>query len=168
MQKEKRPIMSSYREFCESLRVGKARTEEEQILRQDEEQALPLAIGAIVQRMCDSFQCPTRQVRFVDVRSNLPTGTLESMPLFRYDPESGRYWFDVEIELRDDPDAEAYPVRLHLECAPLRHGGMEVCFGSEHFQIPEDEKAFFGCIAGAINQELRSGYAPGPRLIGAS
>ncbi len=55
--------MSRYREFCESLWVGRARSEEEQFQRDVEEHTLPLAVGKVVQRMCRYFQCPDEEVR---------------------------------------------------------------------------------------------------------
>ncbi len=160
--------MSRYREFCESLRAGKARAEEEQLQRDDEEHGLPLAIGNIVRRMCESFRCPAERVRYVDSRSRLPTGALEGPPLLRYDPGSGRHGLDVEIGLRDGLEEEPCPVWVHLECVPLRHGGLELHFGPNHFHLPDEEEAFFKHVADAINRELRQEHVPGPRQVGGS
>jgi hypothetical protein len=158
--------MSRYRDFCESLRVGKVRCEEEQFLREEEEHSLPSTAGAVVRRMCQSFQCPAEQVRYIDGRSGLPTGTLDSLPLLLHDPTSGRQGFDVEIKLANGPAEDRQAIWLHLECAPLRHGGIEFHFGPEHFHLPDEEEALFDHIAEVINQELRRGYIPGTRRLG--
>lgn len=159
--------MPRYQEFCESLKVGKARTEEELLRQEDKERTLPLAVGEIVQRMCAAFQVPADRVRYMDSPSRLPTGTLSGgAPLLQYHPEKGRYSLDVEIGVGDRPEEAPDPVWLHLECVPLEHGGLEFRFESAIFQLPDEEGPFFDQVAAAINRDLRAGYTPGPRRIG--
>jgi hypothetical protein len=159
--------MSKYQEFITSLGVGKAKAEEDRLAREDEDRNLPLVVGDFVRRMCDYFQCSADQVRYIDTRSNIPTGSLqEGVPLLRYAPERGRYCVDLEIGIGDQGKNELYPVWLHLECVPLKHGGMEVHFGPSFFQLPDEEKGLFDNIADAINEELRERYGPPPRKLG--
>jgi hypothetical protein len=159
--------MSRYQEFCDSLGVGQAKTEEEQAQREDEEHVLRKTVGELVRRMCASFQCPEEQVRYVEVQAGIATGALrDSELLLQFSPEKGRYGFDLEIGVRGRPPERAHPVWVHLEVVPLKHGGLEFHFGSVLFQIPEEESAFFATVAEAINQDLRAGYRPGPRKIG--
>lgn len=159
--------MSKYQQFCESLWVGKARAEELQLEREEEERTLPRAVAGIVRRMCNYFQCPADQVRYVDAQANIVTGTVEdALPPVRYQPDRGRDAVDLEIRIGGPADEERYPVWLRLEFAPLKHGGLEFHFGSAAFQLPDEEQLLFDQVAEAINHELRKGYAPGPRKIG--
>lgn len=158
--------MSRYTGFGESLAMGKARAEEEQALRDEEEYALPQMMGEIVRRMGDYFGCPAEQVGYVDPLARVSTRMREaSAPPLYHNPETGLHGFDVEIVLRH-PDGEEYPVWLHLECASLRHGGVEIHFGPDHFQLPTEEEAFFDHVADAIDQSLRESYVPAPRKLG--
>jgi hypothetical protein len=117
--------------------------------------------------MCDYFQCPAEQVRYVDPQAEVATGALAGgPPLLRYDPGRGRHCLDVEIGLRGGPEEEPYPVWVHLEFVPLRRGGIEFHFGRARFQLPDKEGAFFDHVAEAITQELREGYTPGPQKVG--
>jgi hypothetical protein len=158
--------MSKYQEFRESLWVGQAKTEEDQLGREDEMRSFPMEVGEIVQRMCAYFHCPVRAVRYVDIPAGLPTGSPEtSAPLLPYDPEKGRYCLGVEIALGDGTEEEPYRIWLELECVPLKHGGLEFHCGPDHFQLPDEEASFFEYVAVAINRELREGHAPAPRVI---
>jgi hypothetical protein len=94
--------MSKYQEFCESLRVGKAKTETEQLEREDEERTLPRAVGEVVRRLCDYCQCPIDQIRFVDTQANVVTGTLrESVPAVQFNAAKGRHYLDLEFRIED-------------------------------------------------------------------
>jgi hypothetical protein len=159
--------MSTYEQFCESLRAGQISAQEEQLRRAEEERSLPPAVGDVIRRLGASFRCPAGRVRYVDTQANLVTGTLEgALPPIRYSPEKGRHCLDVEIGVGDRPAREPYPVWVHLEFVPLRHGGLEFHFGRGVFRAPDEEGALFNHIAGAINHELRKGCAPGPRKVG--
>lgn len=159
--------MSRYREFCEALCVGQAKAKEERLEREDEERILPQAVAQVVRRMCASFQCPEERIRYLDARSGLVTGTLQSgTPLLLLNPEKGRYGLDFQIEVAGRPEEAPYPVWVHLECVPLRHDGLEFHLGSDIFQSPDEEKALFDQLAATINRELREGYVPGPKKIG--
>jgi hypothetical protein len=159
--------MSKYQEFCESLWVGKAKTEEEQLERQDEERTLPRTVGNVIQRLCQYFQCPAEQVGYVDTQANMVTGTLQDrVPPVWHDPQKGRYCLDFEMGIVGPAAQDQYPVWLHLEFVPLKHGGLEFHFGSASFRVPDEERALFNQVADAVNQELRKAYTPGPRRIG--
>ncbi len=159
--------MSHYDEFVQSLSVGQARAEMEQQEREDEDRALPPAVGDVLQRMCASFGCPLERVRYLDAQARLATGTLRGgVPLLRYIPEKGRYGLDVEIGVGDQPHKGPHPVWLRLQVVPLRHGGMEFYLGRRYFQLPEEERAFFDHVAEAINQALREWCGPAPTKIG--
>ncbi len=159
--------MSRYQEFCESLRVGQIKAAEEQLERQESRHALTQAVGDIVRRMCEYFQCPADRVRYLDSQANMVTGTLQgSVPPIRYDATSGRDCLDVEIGVGDEADKDLCPVRLRLEFVAPRHGGLEFHFGSTVFQLPDEERALFDRIADAIKEELRKGYMIGPRKVG--
>jgi hypothetical protein len=159
--------MSRYEEFVESLSVGKARTEAEELEREERDCSLPLAVGDVLRRMCHSFRCPVDRVRYVDTRAHMGTGTLHGgAPLLRYIPEKGRYCLDVEISVAGKGIQAPYPVWIYLEVVPLRHGGMEIHLGPSFFQLPEEEQEFFDCMADCINSELRERYSPAPRRIG--
>jgi hypothetical protein len=158
--------MSKYQEFRESLWVGKAKTDQDRLESEDEKLAFPMEVGKIVGRMCVYFACPVQDVRYVDIPARLTTGALESgAPLLPYDPETGRYCLGVEIALRDRADEEPYPIWLDLECAPLKHGGLEFHCGPDRFQLPDEEAAFFDYLAAAINRELREAYVSAPRIV---
>ncbi len=159
--------MSRYQEFCESLRVGQIKAEEEQLERQESRHALTQAVGDVVRRMCEYFQCPADRVRFVDTQANMVTGTLPcGVPPVRYHSTSGLDCLDLEIGIGDEADKALCPVRLRLEFVAPRHGGLEFHFGSTMFQLPDEEKALFDRIADAIKEELRKGYTIGPRKLG--
>ncbi len=158
--------MSRYQEFCESLWVGMTKAAEQQLTQEDRDRQLPHTVAQIVQRMCDSFQCPVGRVHYVDDQANIVTGTAEAkLPVFGHDPEKARSYLDIEIEI-GELSGQVYPVRLHLEFVPLKHGGLEFHFGSHGFQIPHEERLFFDCVAEAINRELRQGFTPALRKIG--
>ena len=59
--------MSRFQEFCESLRAGKARADEEQLEREERLRDLPVALGEVFRRMCASFRCPASQAHYVDL-----------------------------------------------------------------------------------------------------
>ena len=159
--------MSRYREFCESLRAGQARAAEEQLQREDEEHALPSAVGQVLRRMCDHFQCPDGRAHYVDTRADVVTGQLVgAAPQLYYNPESCRRYLDLEMRVGDSPAVAGHRVWLHFEMVPLKRGGLEFYFGPERFQLPDEEKALFDRVADAINRELRAGYTPGPQRIG--
>jgi hypothetical protein len=147
--------------------VGKAKTEAEQLEREDEERSLPLAVGGVVRRLCAYFQCPIDQIRFVDTQANVVTGMLqESVPAIRFNAAKGRHYLYLEIGIEDQPVHERYPIWLRLEFVPLKHGGFEFHVCPAIFRLPDEEEAFFHHVANAINQELRKGYTPGPKRSG--
>ena len=159
--------MSKYQEFSESLRVGKAKTEEEQLKQQLEERTIPRAIANTIRRMCEYFQFPAEQVRYVDAQANIVTGTLQdTVPSLQHNPDRGGYRLDLVMALGGPPTKDQYPVWLHLEFVPLKHGGLEFHCGSTIFRLPDEETALFNHVADTINQELRNGYTPGPKKIG--
>jgi hypothetical protein len=159
--------MSKYLEFCDSLRVGQAKAQEQQLEREDEERALSQAVAGVVRRMCAYFQCPEKRLRYIDARSGIATGTLRSgTPLLSLNPENGRYCLDIQIDVAGRPEEDQHPVWVHLECAPLWHDRLEFHLGPDIFQLPDQENALFDQLAATINQELREGYMPRPRQIG--
>jgi hypothetical protein len=159
--------MSRFHEFCESLRAGKARAEEEQLRREETERILPVAVGELLQRMCDRFGCPRERAHYVDLDTNRVAGTVRgSAPPLRFDPQGGRYHLGLEIGVGEPPGEEQYPLWLRFEFAPRRQGGLECRFGSELFQVPPDEEALCDHVGNVLNEELRQGYTPGPRRIG--
>jgi hypothetical protein len=159
--------MSRYAEFCESLWVGQAKTREQRLKREDEERTLPQTVADIICRMCADFQCPDERLHYMDTRSGIATGTLrDGTHLLLLDPEKGRFGVDFQIGVAGRPEDEPYPVWVHLECVPLRHGGLEFHLGSDILLWPEEEKGLFDAIAATINRELREGHVPGPRRIG--
>jgi hypothetical protein len=159
--------MSRYQEFSDSLWVGRAKAQEEQLKHADEERVLPQAVAEVVRRMCAYFQCPEERVRYIDARSGIVTGTLPGgTPLLPFNPEKGRYGLDFQIGVAGRPEEDPYPLWVHLECVPLRHGGLEFHLSSDAFQLPDEETALFDQLAATINGELREGYTPGPRKIG--
>jgi hypothetical protein len=122
--------MSKYQEFCDSLWLVQAKTREEQLLREDEEHVLRQMVGEVVRRMCDAFECPAEQVRYVDTQAGMAIGTLgDSEPLLRFNPVKGRYALDLEIGVRGRPPEPAHPVWVHLEVVPLKHGGWSFTSG---------------------------------------
>jgi hypothetical protein len=159
--------MSRYQEFSDSLWVGRAKAQEEQLKHADEERILPQAVAEVVRRMCACFQCPEERVHYIDPRSGIVTSTLRGgTPLLPFNPEKGRYGLDFQIGVAGRPEEDLYPVWVHLECAPLRPGGLEFHLGPDIFQLPDEEAALFDQLAATINRELREGYTPGPRKIG--
>jgi hypothetical protein len=159
--------MSRYREFCDSLRVGQAKAREQQLEHADEERALAQAVGEVVRRLCTYWECPEERVCYIDARSGLATGTPgRGTPLLPFNPEKGRYGLDVQIGLAGRAEESPYPVWVHLECAPLRHGGLEFHLGPAVFRLPDEEEALFEQLAATINRELRAEYVSGPRKIG--
>jgi hypothetical protein len=159
--------MSKYLEFCNSLRFGRATAREDQLGRADEEHVLAQAVAQVVRRMCAYFQCPEERVRYLDARSGMATGAVRGgTPLLPFNPEKGRYCLDLQLGLAGRPEEEPYPVWVHLECAPLKHGGLEFHLGSAIFQLPREEHALFDELAVTINRKLREDYVPGPRRIG--
>ncbi len=159
--------MSRFQEFCESLRAGKARAEEEQLEREELLRDLPVAVGEVFRRMCTSFRCPESQAHYVDVDTDTVGGTAQgSAPPIRFCPEKGRYRLGLEIRVGAPADQDHYPVWLSFEFAPLKPGGLEVHLGSSIFQLPAEEEAFFNHVADAINHQLRQGCAPAPHKIG--
>ena len=159
--------MSRYREFCDSLRVGQAKAQEEQLEHEDEERTLPQAVAEVVRRMCAYFQCPEGRVRYIDPRSGIATGMLRTgTPLLPFNPEKGRHCLDFQIDVADTLEEDRHPVWAHLECAQLRHGGLELHLGPAIFQLPDEEKVLFDELAAAINRRLREGHRPGPTKVG--
>jgi hypothetical protein len=159
--------MSRYQEFCKSLWIGSAKSKGEWQERQDEEYSLPRAVGQLVQRMGDFFQCPPGQIRYVDTQANVVTGTAgRDVPELHYDSAKGRYYLDVELGINDRLGVAAYAIRLRLEMVALKHGGLEFHFRSARFQLPDEEQALFEHVAESINQELRESYSPSPKKIG--
>jgi hypothetical protein len=159
--------MSKYHAFCESLRVGKAKTEEEQLKQQDEAGTIPQAVAQTIKRMCEYFQCPAERVRYIDAPAKISTGTLQdALPPLQHNPDRGGYCLNLVMGLGGPKAEDQYPVWLHLEFAPLKHGGVEFHWGSAVFRLPDEETALFDSIADTINQALRSEYTPGPKKIG--
>jgi hypothetical protein len=159
--------MSRYQEFSDSLWVGRAKAQEEQLKHADEERVLPQAVAGVVRRMCAYFQCPEDRVRYIDARWGIVTGTLRGgTPWLLFNPEKGRYGLDFQIGVAGRPEEDPYPVWVHLECMPLLHGGLEFHLGPDIFQLPDEETALFDQLAATINRELREGFTPGPRKIG--
>jgi hypothetical protein len=159
--------MSHYKEFCESLKVGKARTEEGQREQLEAYCHLQEAVGQVVQRMCDSFHCPREQVHYVDTRAGTVCGMVhESLPTIWFDPETGRSCVGLEIRIVEPEYEGYYPVWLGLQFVSLSRGGLEFHLGPDSYQLPEEERTFFNRVANVINEELRKGYTRGPRKIG--
>ncbi len=159
--------MSRYLEFARSLRVGQAKARAEQLAREGEERARPQAVAAVVRRLCAYFECPEGQVHYIDPRSGAATGTLRTgAPLLPFNHEKGRHSLDFQIDVADPVDEEHHPVWVHLECAPLRHGGLEFHLGCATFRLPDEEKALFDELAAAINRQLREGHMLGPTKVG--
>jgi hypothetical protein len=159
--------MSRYREFCHSLRVGQAKARAEQQAREGEERARPQAVAEIVRRLCAYFGCPEGRVHYTDPRSGVATATAQTgAPLLPFSHEKGRHCLDFQIDVADAVDEDSHPVWAHLECAPLRHGGLEFHLGCATFRLPDEEKALFDELAAVINRQLREGHALGPTKVG--
>jgi hypothetical protein len=159
--------MSRYREFCHSLRVGQAKARAEQQEHEGEERARPQAVAEMVRRLCAYLECPEERVHYIDPRSGVATGTLRTgVPLLPFSREKGRHSLDFQIDVADAVDEGYYPVWAHLECAPLRHGGLEFHLGATTFRLPDEEKALFDELAAAINRQLREGHTLGPTKVG--
>ncbi len=159
--------MSRFREFCESLRIGQARAQQERLEREDKERTLPQTVAEIAGRLGAYFECPRERIRYIDARSGVVTGMLGSgTPLLPFNPEKGRHALDFSIEVAGQSEEDLHPIWIHLECVPLRHGGLEVHLGPALFQLPDEEKELFDHLAAAINRELREGHVPGPTRVG--
>jgi hypothetical protein len=159
--------MSKFQEFCESFWVGRAKTEEEQLQREDELRTLPGAVGQVVRRLVAAFQCPSERAHYVDPQAGIAVGTVQgSDPPLHFNPEQGRYSLCLEIRVGDQPGTDQYPVWLNLEFVPRKHGGLEFHFKSAIFQTPDEEEDLFQEVAEAVNQRLREGVGTAPCKIG--
>jgi hypothetical protein len=159
--------MAKFQEFCASFWVGKAKTEGEYLQQEEEKRDLPAAVGQVFKRMCDSFECPREQARYVDLETQTVADLVyASLPPLRFDPAKGCYRVGLEIRISEAPQGDHYPIWLGFEVLPLKHGGFELRFGATDFPVPVEEHALFEYVAEVVNQELRQGYAPPPRKIG--
>ncbi|HLN28850.1 MAG TPA: hypothetical protein VK395_13980 [Gemmataceae bacterium] len=158
--------MTKFDEFCDSFWVGKAKTEEGCLEREDELRRLPVAVSQVLQRMCSFLQCPEGHVHYVDLETNAVAGTVESsLPPISFDHKRGRNIIGLEIRLGERPSRNQYPVWLRFEFVPIKHGGLEFQVGPDLFQVPEEEEKFFSRVAEAINHSLRQGYTAPTRTI---
>lgn len=153
--------MSRFEEFIQSLRVGRTSTEREQLERDELCRTLPQTLARVFQRLCDNFQCPNEQAHYLDLQANSVAGAVRnSAPPVGLNLATGRRCLGLEICVDEQP------IWLYFECVPLKHDGLELHFRGDLFQFPAEETKFFDQVAGAINQELRSGHAPAARKIG--
>jgi len=159
--------MTKFDEFCDSFWVGKAKTEEERLEREDEQRRLPVAVGDVFQRMCSFLQCPEDHLHYVNPETNATAGAVgRSLPPIGFDHKKGRNIIGLELRLGEPPSRSQYPVWLRFEFVPIRHGGLEFHVGPDLFHVPDEEEKFFSRVAEAINRSLRQGYTAPTGTIG--
>ena len=105
-------VRTVYDDFCESLRVGKARAAEAEAEAQDEQHVFERAVAGVVRATRERFACPAQAAHYVDPQSRLPAMVPGDLPPLRFEPQTGRHALDLEIALHAGQGEPHDPIEL--------------------------------------------------------